>query len=116
VDRLSDSIRRRGENISSFEVERAIDSHDDVLESAVVGVASEFTEQDVLAVVLLRPGATVSEQKLWEHLADRLPYFMVPRYIEFVGELPKTPTQKLQKNVVRSRGVTAETWDRESAG
>ncbi|HZZ46886.1 MAG TPA: AMP-binding protein [Pseudonocardia sp.] len=116
VDRLSDSIRRRGENISSFEVERAVDSHSDVLESAVVGVASEFTEQDVLAAVVLRPGASVTEPELWAHLADRLPYFMVPRYIEFVGELPKTPTQKLQKNVIRAGGVTAAAWDHENSG
>ncbi len=116
VDRLKDAIRRRGENISSVEVENEINGHPGVVESAVVGVRSEHTEEEVKAVVVVREGAEVTAEGLIAYLEPRLPYFMVPRYVEFAESLPKTPTGKIRKVVLREQGVTAGTWDREKAG
>ena len=104
VDRIKDALRRRGENISSFEVERVINQYPPVLESAVIAVPSSLTEDDVKAVIVVRD------------LLPRMPYFMVPRYVELVKEMPRTPTQKIQKVKLREAGVTANTWDREAAG
>jgi len=114
ADRMKDALRRRGENVSSFEVERVINEHPDVYESAVVAVPSELTEDDIKAVVVPRPGRTIDPVELTEFLIDRLPYFMVPRYLDFLPELPKTPTQKVHKHVLRDAGSTG--WDREAAG
>jgi carnitine-CoA ligase len=116
VDRLKDAIRRSGENISSVEVEQEINAHQDVLESAVIPVVSEVTEQEVMAVIVLKPGSHLAPGELVQFLSDRIPYFMVPRYIEFVQEFPKTPTGKVQKYALRDRGVTDVTWDRVKAG
>lgn len=116
VDRISDALRRRGENISSFEVEAAVDEHPAVLESAAVGVRSEDTEDEILVVVALRPGASCDGAELCAFLAERVPYFMVPRYVRFVEALPKTPTEKVRKQELRATGVTAATWDRAAAG
>jgi carnitine-CoA ligase len=116
VDRMKDAIRRRGENISSFEVEVEIGAHPQVRESAVVGVPSEFGEDDVMAIVALVPGAEIDLVDLISFLTPRLPHFMVPRYIRLMAELPKTPTQKIKKHVLRSEGITPDTWDRERAG
>lgn len=115
VDRLVDHIRRRGENISSAEVEREVNSHPDVAESAAVAVPSEFTEDEIKIVVLRHEGADLTEEQLARYLIDRMPYFMVPRYVEFVTEFPRTPTLKIRKNVLRAAG-TAGAWDREAAG
>ena len=112
VDRKSDSIRRRGENISSMEVEAEINAHPDVIESAVVGVPSELGEQEVMAMVVVAGSTTLEPDALIEFLGPRLPRYAVPRYVEFVEALPKTPTQKIQKNIIRGRGVTGSTWDR----
>ncbi len=116
VDRSKDAIRRRGENISSMEVENEINSHPDVLESAVIPVDSSHTEQEVMAVVVTKAGRTLNPEELIAFLEPRMAYFMVPRYIETVPELPKTPTGKIQKFPLRNQGVTAATWDREAAG
>ncbi|MCP5082141.1 MAG: AMP-binding protein [Alphaproteobacteria bacterium] len=116
VDRSKDAIRRRGENISSMEVENEINSHPDVLESAVIPVESSHTEQEVMAVVVAKPGHTLDPEHLIRFLEPRMAYFMVPRYVEAVAELPKTPTRKIQKFPLREAGVSAETWDREAAG
>ena len=116
VDRMKDAIRRRGENISSFEVEAEIRAHPKVRETAVVGVPSEFGEDEVMAIVAPVPGAEIDPLEFVSFLTPRLPYFMVPRYIRFVEDLPKTPTQKIQKHVLRSEGITNDTWDREQAG
>ncbi|GAA3545558.1 ATP-dependent acyl-CoA ligase [Amycolatopsis ultiminotia] len=114
ADRMKDALRRRGENVSSFEVERVLNEHPDVYESAVVAVPSELTEDDIKAVVVPRPGRTIDPRELTGFLIDRLPYFMVPRYLDFLPELPKTPTQKVHKHVLRESGTTG--WDREAAG
>jgi carnitine-CoA ligase len=116
VDRMKDAIRRRGENISSFEVEVEIGAHPRVRETAVVGVPSEFGEDEVMAIVAPIPGADVDPVELISFLTPRLPHFMVPRYIRFMTDLPKTPTQKIEKHVLRSEGITTDTWDREKAG
>ena len=116
VDRTKDAIRRRGENISSMEVEQEIVAHPDIVECAVIPAASEHTEQEVMAVVVPRPGATLDPAELVEFLALRMAYFMVPRYVEVVDALPKTQTGKIMKYALRERGPTSETWDREAAG
>jgi crotonobetaine/carnitine-CoA ligase len=116
VDRMKDAIRRRGENISSFEVEAEIASHPLVNEVAVVPVPSEFAEEEVMCIVAPVGGATIDPIELLEFLRPRLPHFMVPRYVRIVDALPKTPTQKIQKHLLRSAGLTPDTWDREKAG
>ncbi len=116
VDRLKDVLRRRGENISSFEVESAILTHPKVREAAVVPVPGPGSEDEVLAVVVPVPGSEVDLAELTAFLADRLAYFMVPRFVRVLDALPRTPTQKVEKHVLRSQGVTADTWDRVEAG
>jgi carnitine-CoA ligase len=116
VDRMKDAIRRRGENISSFEVEVEIGAHPKVRETAVVGVPSEFGEDEVLAIVAPVPGADIDPVEIISFLTPRMPHFMVPRYIRFMADLPKTPTQKIEKHLLRQQGITEDTWDRERAG
>jgi crotonobetaine/carnitine-CoA ligase len=115
VDRIKDAIRRRGENISSFEVEAHVLAHPDVAECAAVAVPSEWGEDEVKIVVVATAGIT--PVALIEFLADRMPRFMIPRYVEFVEELPKTDaTFRVRKVELRERGVNEATWDREAAG
>lgn len=116
VDRVKDAIRRRGENVSSFEVEREIMEHPAVAECAVVAVPSDATEDDIKACVVLRKDAAVSGGELFTFLQSRLPYFMIPRYFQFMDELPRTPTEKIRKQHLREIGVPGGTWDAEKAG
>ncbi|WP_439815896.1 AMP-binding protein [Zavarzinia sp. CC-PAN008] len=116
VDRVKDAIRRRGENISSFEVEAALLAHPDVAEAAAIGVPSPVGEDDVMAVLAPVAGRTIDPAGLIAFLEPRLPYFMIPRYIRILSPLPKTPTAKVQKVQLRADGVTADSWDREAAG
>ncbi|MHB9149883.1 MAG: AMP-binding protein [Thermoleophilia bacterium] len=116
VDRKKDSLRRRGENISSFEVERAINTHPAVLESAAVAVKSELAEDEVKICVVLKAGSTLSPEELIRYANDHMPHFAVPRYVEFMESLPKTPTERTQKFLLKQAGVTPATWDREQAG
>jgi len=119
VDRIKDCIRRRGENISSFEIEQVLNAHPAVAESAVVGikVAGAGGEDEVKAYVVPAARATVDLVALLDWCAPRMPHFAVPRFVEVVtGELAKTPTGKLQKTPLREAGITAATWDRESVG
>ncbi|MFI6393588.1 AMP-binding protein [Nonomuraea sp. NPDC050540] len=116
VDRIKDAIRRRGENISSSEVEAEILRHPAVREAAAVAVPSGDGEDDVLAAVAPVDGARLDPRDLLEFLVERLPHFMVPRYVRVLGELPKTPTSKIEKRRLRREGVTPDTWDREAAG
>ncbi len=111
VDRLKDAIRRRGENISSSEVEQVINSHPEVAESAVVGVPSELGEDEVMAFVVPRSGALTPEE-LVRYASERMAYFMIPRFVELVEELPKTQTNKIAKSELKQRGVGERTWDR----
>jgi crotonobetaine/carnitine-CoA ligase len=116
VDRLKDAIRRKGENISSMEVEMEIVQHPAVLEAAVFPVPAEGGEDEVMAVVVPKPGERIEPAALLRFLAPRMPHFMLPRYLEFAEGLPKTPTGKVQKFPLRERGVGSATWDRERAG
>lgn len=116
VDRVKDAIRRRGENISSFEVEADVCSHPAVREAAAVAVPSEFSEDEVMVIVAPVPGQKLEPRQLAEFLIDTMPYFMVPRYIRILDELPKTPSAKVMKADLRKEGVTSDTWDREAAG
>ena len=118
VDRIKDSLRRRGENISSFEVERPIAEHPAVAEVAIVAVPADTDggEDEVKACVVLRAGATVTHEALYQWCRERLPGFAVPRYIEFMAGFPRTPSEKVQKNLLRGAGVTADTWDCVRAG
>ncbi len=118
VDRLGDRIRRRAENISSYEIEHAAMTYPGVGECAAVGVASEFaSDDDVKLVVVPQPNSVIVEPAaLLMHLAQRLPHYMVPRYVEIVDALPRTPTNKVRKALLRANGVGRATWDRKAAG
>jgi crotonobetaine/carnitine-CoA ligase len=116
VDRSDDVIRRRGENVSSFEVEVELREHPAVVEVAVVGVDSEHYEQEIKAYVVLRPDAATTPRELFEFVRPRLPYFMVPRFIEVLEAFEKTPTQRIQKAPLRVRAASDATWDATAAG
>jgi crotonobetaine/carnitine-CoA ligase len=116
VDRLKDALRRRGENISSFEVESYVKSHPAVLDCAVVAVPAESGEDEVKAVVVPKPGQAVDPAALLQFLLPQMPDFMIPRYVEVVEALPLTATSKVRKAELRAAGVTAGTWDRVAAG
>jgi len=116
VDRSKDVIRRRGENISSFEVEQALLAHEDVAAAAVVPVPSELGEDEVLACLVPREGARLDPQELIRFCEPRLPSFALPRYVDVLPELPLTASGKVEKHRLRERGVTPSTWDREQAG
>ncbi|GHE78307.1 ATP-dependent acyl-CoA ligase [Camelimonas fluminis] len=116
VDRKKDALRRRGENISSFEVESELLAHPQIREAAVIGVPSEFGEDEVMAIIAPVEGAQIDMEELTAFLTRRLPHFMTPRYIRQMPELPRTPTQKVEKYILREQGLTADAWDREAAG
>jgi carnitine-CoA ligase len=112
VDRKKDYLRRRGENVSSFEAEQAIRAHPAVADAAVLGVPSDIGEDEVLACVAVKPGESLSFDDLLTHCIENMPYFAVPRYIEFLDELPRNPVGRVLKHELRSRGVTAAAFDR----
>jgi crotonobetaine/carnitine-CoA ligase len=116
VGRKKEAIRRRGENISAFEVEKIINQHSNVLESAAIAVPSELSEDEVKVVVVLKEGERLSPEELVEFCSQRMAYFMVTRFIEFRESLPKTPTQRVEKYKLQSEGNTSATWDREKTG
>ncbi len=116
VDRKKQALRRRGENISSFEVEAVINAHASVLESCVVGVPAEMGEDEVKAVVVLKPGCALGAEELIRWCEPRMAYFAVPRYIAFRASLPKTPSERVEKYQLKNEGVTPDCWDREAAG
>jgi carnitine-CoA ligase len=116
VDRAKDSLRRRGENVSSVEVEQTVMGHPAVAEAAAVGIPSELGEDDILVVVKLHDDATVDFAELLDFCSARMPYFCVPRYLEAIEEIPKTVIGRVRKDVIRSRGLGADAWDREAHG
>ena len=116
VDRVKDSIRRRGENISAFEVEGEACAYPAVREAAAIAVPSEVGEDDVMLVVAATEGAAIDPLELTKFLIERLPYFMVPRFIRVLPDLPKTPSNKVIKTDLRADGITSDSWDREAAG
>ncbi len=113
VDRMRDIIRRRGENISSMEIENALNGHADVRESAVFGVDSALGDQEIMAVVVVDGDSSI--QSLSIYVAEQLPAFMVPRFFELTDQIPKTENGKIRKYELRSRGVGPNTWDREKS-
>ena len=115
VDRLKDAIRRRGENISSYEVEQVLHGHPAVAAVAVYPVRSELAEDEVMAAVVARDGASIDPAALVAFCSDRLPRFAIPRYVEVVADLPRTENGKVQKFRLRERGITAAAWDREAS-
>jgi crotonobetaine/carnitine-CoA ligase len=116
VDRKADYLRRRGENIASFEVERILMGHGALADVAVHAVPSPLTEDDLKITATVKEGATISEEELFRWCVDRLPYFALPRYIEFRDELPRSPVGRVLKRALRSEGVSGTTWDAEAAG
>jgi crotonobetaine/carnitine-CoA ligase len=116
VDRRKDAIRRRGENISSFEVESEASAHAAVQDAAAIPVPSEFGEDEVMLVLTLVPGANIDPLELLRFLEPRMAHFMLPRYIRVIAAMPKTPTSKIEKHRLRAEGVTVDTWDREAHG
>jgi len=116
VDRLKDAIRRRGENVSSFEVEQVLLSHPEIATAAAYPVRSELAEDEVMAAIVRQPGSRLDEVAIIRFCEARMPYFAVPRFLEFVDVLPATENGKIQKYKLRERGITDRTWDREAAG
>jgi carnitine-CoA ligase len=114
--RKKDAIRRRGENISAFEIEEVVQAHPAILEAAAFGLPSEMSEEDVMVCAVLRPRAALTAQELLAWCEPRMARHMVPRFVEFVETLPRTPTEKVEKYRLRDRGVTSATWDREKDG
>ena len=118
MDRTKEAIRRRGENISAYEVELLVSKHPGVLEVAAIPLASELSEDDVMIYVVKRPGAEITEEELIGFCSQTMAYFMVPRFIRFLDVLPKTASEKVEKYKLR---IMAETerellWDREREG
>ena len=118
MDRVKDYIRRRGENVSSMEVERQVGNHPNIKEAAAIGVKADegASSEDEIMIVCIPEGDAPDPVELTHWLAKEMPYFMVPRYIRFVSELPKTPTERVQKNKLRDEGITPDTFDRDAAG
>ncbi|WP_052369566.1 AMP-binding protein [Paraburkholderia caledonica] len=117
VERLKDRIRSRSENISSYDIEMAAGTVPGVIDAAAVGVPSEFDgDDDIKLFVTLQPGAVLDGEALLRHLAGKLPHFMLPRFIEFITSIPRTPTQKVKKSALRSRARSDAAWDRKAAG
>jgi crotonobetaine/carnitine-CoA ligase len=118
VDRIKDSIRRRGENISTHELEAIVAQHPAVCDVAAIAVPSEMAEDEVMVYVVPRAGAQATAEEIIRFCDGRMPYFMVPRYVAFIDELPRTPTEKVEKYRLRVRALVdlGSVWDREKAG
>jgi crotonobetaine/carnitine-CoA ligase len=114
VDRKNDALRRRGENISSVQLEAAIAAHEKIVEAAVVAVEAELGEDEIKACIVC--SEAIEPEELFAFFRKRLPYFAIPRYVEFVDALPKTATMRVQKHVLRTSGVTPATMDFEALG
>ena len=113
VDRMTDAIRRRGENISSYEVEQVLLSHAAIETAAVFAVPSELAEDEVMAALVLKPGAAASEAEIVQFCHGRMSSFAIPRFVEFLDAVPRTESGKVKKFELRRRGVAATSWDRE---
>lgn len=114
VDRKKDAMRRRGENVSSMELETAIAAHPKIAEAAAHAVPSALTEDDIKACLVLKPGETVEPEEVFAFFHEKLPYFAVPRYVEVLEALPKNAVHRVMKHVLRERGITSDTWDFEA--
>jgi carnitine-CoA ligase len=114
VDRKKDCVRRRGENVSSLELEQAIDRHPAVVESAVHAVASELGEDDIKVCIVAR--AQMDAADLFDFFKNNLPYFAIPRYVEFLDALPRNGVGRVMKHKLREVGNTPGTWDFDAMG
>jgi carnitine-CoA ligase len=117
VDRIADAIRRRGQNISSFDVEAVICAYPGIADVAVVADRSDVpSEDEIKAWLIVEPGAAVDFPTLLKHCVSRLPHYMVPRYFEVAEEFPRTASAKVRKHELRDRGTSSRTWDRLANG
>ncbi|MCS3501687.1 crotonobetaine/carnitine-CoA ligase [Bradyrhizobium japonicum] len=116
IDRMKDSIRRRGENVSSWEVEQTIQSHPAVAACAIYPLPSELGEDEVAAAILLEPGQSLEPVDIVRHCEGQIAYFAIPRYVRILSQMPLTENGKIKKGVLRAAGITTDTWDREVAG
>lgn len=116
LDRMKDAIRRRGENISSYEVEQVLLAHPAITGAAVYAVRSELAEDEVMAAICCRPGERIEPAALLDFCQPRMPYFAVPRYLRLMHDFPRTENGKVRKFALREEGVTPDTWDREAVG
>jgi crotonobetaine/carnitine-CoA ligase len=117
VTRATDSIRRRGENVSAWEVERVLDAHPQIVEAAAYGVPSELGGQEVMVAVATAPGSAVTPEELLDYCTGKMPHFAVPRFVRFVDSLPKSHAQRILKQELKAEGAAAPgVWDREAAG
>jgi carnitine-CoA ligase len=117
LDRVKDYIRRRGENVSSVEVEQTLLKHPDVLEAAAIGVPAgegASAEDEIMVCLVAREGCVPDLAAMLEWCTERMPYFAVPRYARVMGHLPKTPTERVRKVELREAGITSDTFDREA--
>ena len=112
--RKKDSIRRRGENVAAYEVERAINEHPAVAESGIVGVPNELGDEDIKVFLRLKPGATLAPLDFIQWCEPRMAYFQVPRFIDFIEDFPKTPSERIRKDAL-SRATTG-IFDVEKSG
>ena len=110
------SMRRRGENISAWEIESVVNQHSAVLESAAHAVPSELSEDEIKLVIVLKPGQTARPEEILDFCKGKMAYYAIPRYVEFRNSLPKTGTHRMEYGVLKQEGVTPQTWDREAAG
>jgi carnitine-CoA ligase len=116
LDRKKDALRRRGENVSSLELEAAIAGHPAIDQAAVHAVPSELTEDDIKVCIVLVAGQSVTPDDLFDHFKTTLPYYAIPRYVEIVESLPVNAMGRVQKHKLREVGITATTWDFEVLG
>lgn len=118
IDRKKEAIRRRGENISAYEVELILSRHPNIIEVAAIPVASEMAEDDVMVYVVRRPGTQLTHKEVVLFAAEHMSYFMVPRFVEFIDQLPKTATEKLEKYKLKQAAESRRSclWDRELEG
>jgi crotonobetaine/carnitine-CoA ligase len=110
------SMRRRGENISAWEIESVVNQHPAVLESAAHAVPSDLSEDEIKLVVVLKPGQTVTPGEILDFCRGKMAYYAIPRYVEFRDSLPKTGTHRIDYSVLKEEGITPRTWDREAVG
>jgi crotonobetaine/carnitine-CoA ligase len=116
IDRMKDSIRRRGENVSSWEVEQVILRHPAVVACAIYPLPSEMGEDEVAAAIQLEPRQSLEPVAILRHCEGQIAYFAIPRFVRFVSRMPLTENGKVKKGALRQAGVTPDTWDREAAG
>ena len=115
VDRLRDSIRRRGENISSFEIENLVGEHPAVVECSAIGMRTEHGDDEVMVAIIVHDRSSFDPAELLRFLEPRMPKFMLPRYVEVFDDFPRNETSmRVRKHELRDRGVTEQTWDREN--